>query len=1090
MHIRTKTSFILLITSSILNYSCKDDSFITPFDKNSTEVKMIATSFINDDTSRSILTPNENGTSFSWEANDIVAVYSDQKGLTNFFIDETSISDDKTSANFYGSGFSLSPTSTYYAFYPYEMNQSLNKSQIPIKYNNQQQKFNKDFASLGNFDYMSATGSTDTSGHVSFTFKHLGCVVKYSITVPKTANYNKLQLELDTKNDSSAYLINNGYIDLTVLPHHIEAYEKEKQDSILSVILNGSEGIQTKEDSILTVYMMMAPQDLSRNKLKIRLIDTSNNWYTANIVGKNMKAGYTYSYSLNKTGENGFTGSGSGLPNDDNLNLTYVSSLKPNKNYYFEDFIEENNILYSVGSQGIIKADISNQQAPTIIAEKQLITDYNKKIRSIALSGDYIYASLRQNTGGTTEALKPAIRMNFESNIKEYTLFNSSSQLSNNNTFNSFFKELRIISTDPSQFTRVYLFKAASNNGYYRNSILFSDLKGKSISFVGKDYSTREEALAELGNSYQKSNGDFCLVNWNSIKEGKTVLDLKIYSQNQSSGLTNDNTCNQFFKKLHINSIDPASINRIYIFKANLTNGVYKNSILLSDGKGQSLSFVGKTYSTQNEALNALDSIYTTSNDDYCKVNWNALTSSQYVATEIKLISLGSFDSYNKTDNASISETGNPCPNTGLYSAKLQTNSKVSSNEYAILSRVLDKNTNTVNLSLWMNIPQEVKSKIYIPVLETSTTQQISLTINPLSSKTFEIGLSAYGIEKIGNVIYNNNEWYNIKLVLTSSEIQTMWRSKEAGEWNNNLLFSIENSSKISSLLLGIKTSSPNTTVLIDDYYYNPTNIDKVANINGNLLVINKNDLSIITTYNLDLKATDLYIRGNYLFLNCLKGFNVYNIEDKTNPKLIYTHRDSKYKEYQGADFYTYNGHEYMVSSNYNSGISIWDITEPTNIKLVSTKDFTGFTSSDGQSLEGKGYNFDIIANFPYIYSTWAVNTPYINTDYFHIGLLVYDVSNVNNISVKLIEIPKEDRYNIMTDGDKKPTRIARLGNHLILNNANKGIVTYNISTPESPIYENQIDVKDNTSINPVYTTKNNLVIVGDKKIHLLEAIK
>ena len=83
--------------------------------------------------------------------NDVVAVYSAAKGMTNFFIDEASISEDKSTADFYGSDFLWSPTSTYYAFYPYGSGQALDKSAIPVNYKYQKQYSNGDFSDLGNF---------------------------------------------------------------------------------------------------------------------------------------------------------------------------------------------------------------------------------------------------------------------------------------------------------------------------------------------------------------------------------------------------------------------------------------------------------------------------------------------------------------------------------------------------------------------------------------------------------------------------------------------------------------------------------------------------------------------------------------------------------------------------------------------------------------------------------------------------------------------------------------------------------------------------------------------------------------------------
>ena len=99
---------LFFLVFCFLSSSCADEEL---FKQNETKcgITINVRDFKNENNgTRSLLVPGENGTSFEWEKNDVVAVYSAAKGMTNFFIDETSISDDKTTANFYGSGFSLS----------------------------------------------------------------------------------------------------------------------------------------------------------------------------------------------------------------------------------------------------------------------------------------------------------------------------------------------------------------------------------------------------------------------------------------------------------------------------------------------------------------------------------------------------------------------------------------------------------------------------------------------------------------------------------------------------------------------------------------------------------------------------------------------------------------------------------------------------------------------------------------------------------------------------------------------------------------------------------------------------------------------
>lgn len=86
------------------------------------------------------------------------------------------------------------------------------------------------------------------------------------------------------------------------------------------------------------------------------------------------------------------------------------------------------------------------------------------------------------------------------------------------------------------------------------------------------------------------------------------------------------------------------------------------------------------------------------------------------------------------------------------------------------------------------------------------------------------------------------------------------------------------------------------------------------------------------------MKGTDIYIYNNHLILNCLRGFNIYDISNPVKPILKFSHRDYDYTEYQGADFFTVSGRDYMAVSNYTRGLSIWDITEMSNPTCVAKK--------------------------------------------------------------------------------------------------------------------------------------------------------
>lgn len=110
--------YSLFLGLSFVFFSCQDELNNFSLDEtNTASIKMSAPNFISADSvsTRTILTPTDNGTAFSWKVGDVVAVYSSSKGMTNFYIDNESISEDGISADFNGSGFKLLENSTYYA---------------------------------------------------------------------------------------------------------------------------------------------------------------------------------------------------------------------------------------------------------------------------------------------------------------------------------------------------------------------------------------------------------------------------------------------------------------------------------------------------------------------------------------------------------------------------------------------------------------------------------------------------------------------------------------------------------------------------------------------------------------------------------------------------------------------------------------------------------------------------------------------------------------------------------------------------------------------------------------------------------------
>lgn len=969
---------ILSLFIAIIMFTSCTSELLNIFQNSTNSVKMHTNNFVdanmtNNDSpnTRVSLEPEQGGVRVSWDKADVVSVYSSEKGLTNFFIDETSISEDGFTADFNGSGFSLSPNSTYYAFYPYSAS-ALDKSAIPITYFGQKMLSNGDFKDLGKYDYMWSMGETNSEGHVLFNFEHIGSVIDFNITVPQTAYYNKIRFEIDESSQNK--FVKSGLFNLS---NSQPLFTGESSDDVMSVSLSDGDGIYVEKDDILHVYLMLPPQDLSKEKIIIRLIDKESNWYSASVTGKNMKAGYSYHYYVNdKSPSGGFTGSGKGFVDD--LNYVKISSLdNPSKTTY-KDLIVDGNYVYAVGQFGVRKIDYSIESAPTIVAENK-IEQNSMNYRSITDMGDYLYISMRQNSAGNKELYNPDVKLTFETNVSTYN-----DKISNNAIINSFFKKLSLVSCNTKDVTSAYLYKAyyKKSEGVYKNSIVLKLSNGKSFSFLGESYNTREDAYAALKSSYKKTTGDECIVDWSLLPEGNNFI------------------------------------------------------------------------------------------------------------SNFELFKCGVFDSYYKTGSAVITETGEPCPNTGRYSAKLQTFDNTGT-DTAILTKQLDYTSDKGELSLWLKTSSIVDQPIQIPIIGNNNTVNLSLVLAP-ESNGYNIGFINDNIQAAQTCHIENNVWYNIKICVNSDRVSMFYRTKECG---NYILVSEERNNKnlnFNSLLVGISTQANNALVYIDDYYFDYSSIDDVSYVNGKLLVVDKSNLNVVNSYSLDLKGTEIAIHNNLLFLNMLKGFNVYNINNPSSPILEYSYRYpvENYTECQGLDFFECNGRFYAFICNYLLGYTIVDITNPSDIRLSARNEDP--VIYDGVSLKGISYNFDVVVDYPYAYMTHCTSGPNIGTDMDYRGIVTVNLSDFSHLSQTLSVASKADYYN-KTTGDHCPISIDKYNSNIIIDNGKKGTLLFNVSnSKDKPQYVGSIMNEEEISVGIIKATDDGRIFVGDDgfpyKLHLYRA--
>ena len=288
-------NWIILICAAITCFtSCNDDKIAS----NTQLIKSISVTgqdFTDGDAAtRAAYSVDGTGFHFSWTAGDTVGIYPVGGDQVAFPI---SSGEGSQTAQFDGGAWALRSSYSYAAYYPYvKSNYMVDETIIPVSYIGQTQNGNGSLDCIDRFDYQASVASKpEADGNVNITLKHLGCFVRFQLTMPVTDTYKSISLK-----SSKTPFITSGTFDLT--KDVISITPSTTADSI-KLDLSGTSTID--ENKILTIYAMLAPSDLSDSKITISIEGTAYKTYEATITGKNMLAGKAYNYTATiKSGTN------------------------------------------------------------------------------------------------------------------------------------------------------------------------------------------------------------------------------------------------------------------------------------------------------------------------------------------------------------------------------------------------------------------------------------------------------------------------------------------------------------------------------------------------------------------------------------------------------------------------------------------------------------------------------------------------------------------------------------------------------------------------------------------------------------------
>lgn len=240
---------------------------IDPYQQNYDDGPLTRTSIIN------------NGT-FIWAEGDTVGIYPNS-GSQVFFAMESEAG--ASSAKFDGGGWAFKPSAVYYSYYPFIGDIYLDRTHIPVRFVGQKQTSISDVEHIGPFDYMYTLPSSASNGEVSFTYKHLCCIIRPLVTLP-AGTWTKLAITAPSK-----VFATKGYFDLTAVSPEIVPTATSEQIQI------DLEGITLTEQTSFMIYVLSAPVDLKgkeiivsvRNSLgqEFQCKKTPSYVYTAGFIG-------------------------------------------------------------------------------------------------------------------------------------------------------------------------------------------------------------------------------------------------------------------------------------------------------------------------------------------------------------------------------------------------------------------------------------------------------------------------------------------------------------------------------------------------------------------------------------------------------------------------------------------------------------------------------------------------------------------------------------------------------------------------------------------------------------------------------------
>lgn len=170
----------------------------------------------------------------------------------------TILSGGESTGTFTNSAFALQPSSTYYGFFSFD--ESATVFEAPVDFTGQVQTVNGSATHLGAKNYMYAEVNTDSEGNTQIQFNNLASVMAIRLTAPATDTYSKMVISPNGTDFYSKGIasMNDGVIQPT-------------ESTNLMTLSFGTEGLSLNKGELMSLYMLVAPLDMSSSNLTFTL---------------------------------------------------------------------------------------------------------------------------------------------------------------------------------------------------------------------------------------------------------------------------------------------------------------------------------------------------------------------------------------------------------------------------------------------------------------------------------------------------------------------------------------------------------------------------------------------------------------------------------------------------------------------------------------------------------------------------------------------------------------------------------------------------------------------------------------------------